>query len=79
MLWHFRLGHPNFKYMKYLFPHPFLKVDFLLYLVMCAYGLNNTKSLFSRNPISQPNLLLLSIVMFGDHLRSLPPLENDGL
>ncbi|KAL0561562.1 hypothetical protein IC582_001996 [Cucumis melo] len=27
MLWHFRLGHPNFTYMKYLFPHLFLKID----------------------------------------------------
>ena len=27
MLWHFRLGHSNFKYMKYLFPHLFSKVD----------------------------------------------------
>ena len=27
MLWHFRLSHPNFKYMKYLFPYPFSKVD----------------------------------------------------
>ncbi|KAL0544016.1 hypothetical protein IC582_019127 [Cucumis melo] len=26
-LWHFRLGHPNFTYMKYLFPHLFLKID----------------------------------------------------
>ncbi|TYK02021.1 Beta-galactosidase [Cucumis melo var. makuwa] len=27
MLWHFRLGHPNITYMKYLFPHLFLKID----------------------------------------------------
>ena len=27
MLWHFCLGHPNFKYMRYLFPHLFSKVD----------------------------------------------------
>ncbi|KAL0539854.1 hypothetical protein IC582_024075 [Cucumis melo] len=27
MLWHFRLGNPNFTYMKYLFPHLFLKID----------------------------------------------------
>ncbi|KAA0040720.1 Retrovirus-related Pol polyprotein from transposon TNT 1-94 [Cucumis melo var. makuwa] len=27
MLWHFRLGHSNFTYMKYLFPHIFLKID----------------------------------------------------
>ncbi|KAL0557130.1 hypothetical protein IC582_005648 [Cucumis melo] len=27
MLWHFWLGHPNFTYMKYLFPHLFLKID----------------------------------------------------
>ncbi|KAL4022749.1 hypothetical protein IC575_016494 [Cucumis melo] len=27
MLWHFRLGHPNFTYMKYLFPHLFPKID----------------------------------------------------
>ena len=40
---------------------------FLFYLVMCAYKLNNTESRFPHNPISQPNLLLLSIVMFGDH------------
>ncbi|KAL4033294.1 hypothetical protein IC575_006381 [Cucumis melo] len=26
-LWHFRLGHPNFTYMKYLFPHLFPKID----------------------------------------------------
>ena len=26
-LWHFRLGHPNFQYMKYLFPHLFNKID----------------------------------------------------
>ena len=25
--WHFRLGHPNFQYTKYLFPHLFNKVD----------------------------------------------------
>ncbi|KAL4016805.1 hypothetical protein IC575_024462 [Cucumis melo] len=27
MLWHFRLGHPNFTYMQYLFPHFFSKLD----------------------------------------------------
>ena len=27
MLWHFRLGHPNFTYMKYLFPNLFTKID----------------------------------------------------
>ncbi|KAL4021900.1 hypothetical protein IC575_020726 [Cucumis melo] len=27
MLWHFRLDHPNFTYMKYLFFHLFLKID----------------------------------------------------
>ena len=27
MLWHFHLGHPNFQYRKYLFPHLFSKVD----------------------------------------------------
>lgn len=27
MLWHFCLGHPNFQYMKSLFPHLFNKVD----------------------------------------------------
>ncbi|KAL0560757.1 hypothetical protein IC582_001170 [Cucumis melo] len=27
MLWHFRLGHLNFTYMKYLFAHLFLKID----------------------------------------------------
>ncbi|KAA0068106.1 putative mitochondrial protein [Cucumis melo var. makuwa] len=27
MLWHFRLGHPNFTYIKYLFPHLFPKID----------------------------------------------------
>ena len=27
MLWHFRLSHPNFRYMQYLFLHPFSKRD----------------------------------------------------
>ncbi|KAL0554435.1 hypothetical protein IC582_008356 [Cucumis melo] len=27
MLWHFRLGHPNFTYMQYLFLHLFSKLD----------------------------------------------------
>ena len=27
ILWHFHLGHPNFQYMKYNFPHLFSKVD----------------------------------------------------
>ncbi|KAL0556045.1 hypothetical protein IC582_004550 [Cucumis melo] len=27
MLWHFRLGHPNFTYMQYLFPYLFSKLD----------------------------------------------------
>ncbi|KAL0545260.1 hypothetical protein IC582_020410 [Cucumis melo] len=27
MLWHFRLGHANFTYMQYLFPHLFSKLD----------------------------------------------------
>ncbi|KAA0048807.1 Beta-galactosidase [Cucumis melo var. makuwa] len=27
MLWHFRLGHPNFQYTKHLFPHLFPKID----------------------------------------------------
>ena len=49
---------------------------FLPCLVMCVYGLNNTESIFPCR-ISKPNLLLLlSIMMFGDHLRSLPPKEN---
>ena len=41
--------------------------------------LNNIESCFTRNPISQPDLLLLSIVIFGDHRRSLRSLGNDGL
>ncbi|KAA0054607.1 Beta-galactosidase [Cucumis melo var. makuwa] len=36
----------------------------------CPVRLNNTESVFPRNPISQSNLLFLSIVMFGDHLYS---------
>ena len=27
MLWYFRLGHPKFQYMKYLFSHLFSKID----------------------------------------------------
>ena len=35
MLWHFRLGHTNFQYMKHLFTHLFSKVDGSLACDVC--------------------------------------------
>ena len=46
MLWHFRLGHPNFQYMKHLFPHLFFKIDVYLILV-CMYSGQTTLGFFS--------------------------------
>lgn len=36
MLWHLRLGHPNFFYLKYLFPNLFKGVDCSLFIVKVA-------------------------------------------
>ena len=79
MFSHFRLGHPNFKYMTYLFPLFFLQLMSPLYLVICVFGANNIGSPFPHNHINQPNRSSLSIVMFGVHPSSLHPLENSGL
>ncbi|KAL0556490.1 hypothetical protein IC582_005004 [Cucumis melo] len=60
MLWHFRLGHPNFTYMQYLFSYPFSKLNSLLYLVMCVFELNNNGVSFSSQSykLTQPFILI---------------------
>ena len=52
MLWHFRLGHPNFQYMKHLFPHLFSKVEMTtLSCDVCIQAGQTTLSLFSLTTI----------------------------
>ena len=77
-LWNFRLGHPNFKYMKYLFPRFILKLMSPLYPVTCAFKPNNIEYPSLHNHINPHNHLPLSIVTFGVHPRSLPLLRNGG-
>ena len=79
MSWHFCLGHPTFNIWNTYFLIFFLKLIFLPCLVMYVFGQNSIESPFPDNHINQPNLSLLSIVMFRNHLRSLPPLANSGL
>src|ERR1044072_8447886 len=40
-LWHNRLGHPNFTYLKYLYPDLFINKTFHLSLVNIAFVQNN--------------------------------------
>ncbi|TYK26806.1 Beta-galactosidase [Cucumis melo var. makuwa] len=65
MLWHFRLGHPNFTYMKYLFPHLFLKIDVSsLSCDVCIWAKQH-RVFFPHNHINPHSRLHLSIVTFG--------------
>ena len=58
MLWHFRLGHPNFTYIcNICFPIFFLNLMSPLYLVMCVSGQNNTGFHYSDNHINLHNRL----------------------
>ena len=36
MLWHYRLGHPSFLYLKYLFPELFKGIDFSSFYCECC-------------------------------------------
>ena len=56
------------------FPISSLKLMSLLYLVMYVFGPNDIGSPSPLNYINQPNHSPLSIVTFGVHPRSLPPL-----
>ena len=69
MLWHYRLGHPNFQHLKYLFPKLFKnKNPFVLQCDICQIE-NIIVHHFQCNPISHPNPLLVFIVIFGDHIK----------
>ncbi|XP_038889224.1 uncharacterized protein LOC120079112 [Benincasa hispida] len=49
MLWHFRLEHPNFQYMKYLFPHLFRNVNISsLNCVVCIHAKQSRVSFRSQ-------------------------------
>lgn len=50
---------------------------FLPYLVICVFILNNIEFPFPHNYTNQPNISLLSKLMFKGRLRLLSPLENN--
>ena len=50
MLWYYRLGHPNFQYLKYLFPNLFVnKISFSFQCEVCQFAKHHGAS-FSPQP-----------------------------
>ena len=79
MLWHFRLGQPNFQYMKHLFTHVFYKIDVsTLSCDVCIQAKQHWGIFFLPNHTNQSTISLLFIMMFEVLPRSLH-LENSGL
>ncbi|KAL0557269.1 hypothetical protein IC582_005795 [Cucumis melo] len=79
MLWHFRLGHPNFTYMKYLFPHLFPKIDVSsLPCDVCIRAKQHRVS-FSSQPYKPTQSFTLTIVTFRGLPRSPPHRKSGGL
>jgi hypothetical protein len=65
MLWHLRLGHPSFKYLKALFRKLFERKDISSFSVRFANLLNIIEILFQFKLINLQNLFQLFITMFG--------------
>ena len=65
MLWHLRLGHPSFKYLKALFRKLFERKDISSFSVRFVNLLNIIEILFQFKLINLQNLFQLFIAMFG--------------
>ncbi|KAL5760543.1 hypothetical protein ACOSQ2_019381 [Xanthoceras sorbifolium] len=49
MIWHFRLGHPSFAYLRHLFPSLFNKISFKnCQCDICCFSKSQQKSYFSK-------------------------------
>lgn len=67
MLWHFRLGHPSFHYMKYLFPILFEnKKSSSFQCDICQFAKNH-RATFSPKPYTATNKKSLSFQKKKDH------------
>ena len=64
MFWHFRLGHPSFSYLKYLFPELFKSVDCFSFQCETCYLSKSHKNSYVSKPYiaSKPFYLIHSDV-----------------
>ena len=82
MLWHFRLGHPNFHYLRYLLPNLFNNKDQSLFQCEICQLAKHRRSTFSIQPYQPPppqNHFYYYILMYGDQIEFLICQEKDGL
>ena len=71
MLWHFRLGHPNFQYLKHLFPSLFNNKD-VFQCDICQFA-KHQHSNYPSQPYkaSKPFAMIHSGIWGPSHLQSL--------
>ena len=74
MLWHFRLGHPSFRYLKHLFPKLFVNKDpSMLHCEICEFAKHHRTSFpvqSSYNP-SKPFSIIHNYVWGPNKIRTL--------
>lgn len=78
MLWHCRLGHPSFLYLKYLFPEFFKNKNLNLFFVKFVNLQSIIVPLILLNLIKDLVHSLWFILMFGDPIGTLHQMEEDG-
>ena len=65
MVWHYRLGHPSFSYLKHLFPMLFQKVDPLSFQCEVVYWQRANEKLTFQNPTMHQNHFIFFIRFLG--------------
>lgn len=78
MIWHSPLGHPNFLYMKRLFPSLFINKNPNLYHCEICQFAKHTRNTTLHNLISQVIIFPSFMVIFGDQLGFLILQVRDG-